>query len=192
MNENFSFRTDPEEAHWLELCRQGNKDAGAKLAAAYLETVQRIASNYHVLGIEQDDLVQEGLIGLLQAAKTYRPAKGCSFRTYACICVNNRMKKLVEHTSTGKYSALSRAINIDDFDFSADLNDTPEERLIEQEKLAKLNDSLDGLLSEFEKTVFLFHMQGYRQAQIAKALGTSPKSVYNALGRVRRKMKQMI
>ena len=113
MNENFSFRTDPEEAHWLELCRKGNKAAGAKLAAAYLETVQRIASNYHVLGIEQDDLVQEGLIGLLQAAKTYRPAKGCSFRTYACICVNNRMKKLVEHTSTGKYSALSRAINID-------------------------------------------------------------------------------
>ena len=68
MNENFSFRTDPEEAHWLELCRQGNKDAGAKLAAAYLETVQRIASNYHVLGIEQDDLVQEGLIGFIQAA----------------------------------------------------------------------------------------------------------------------------
>ena len=87
---------------------------------------------------------------------------------------------------------VSHALNIDEFDLSADLNDTPEERLIEQEKLARWNDSLDGLLSEFEKNVFLLHMQGYRQAQIAKALDTSPKSVYNALGRVRRKIKQMI
>lgn len=192
MDENSSFRAGSKESDWLKLCRQGSKEAESELAAAYLETIRRIASKYYVVGLEQDDLVQEGLIGLLQAAKAYRPESGCSFQTYACVCVNNRIKKLIEYTNTNKYSMVSHAINIDEFDLSADLNDTPEERLIEQEKLARWNDSLDGLLSEFEKNVFLLHMQGYRQAQIAKALDTSPKSVYNALGRVRRKIKQMI
>lgn len=192
MNDHSSFRAKSQENIWLELSRQGDKEAEARLADSYLDTIKRIASNYHHIAIEQDDLVQEGLIALLSAVKTYRPDSDCSFETYACICINNRMKKLIEHVNSGKYSIVSHAANIDDFNFSDDLSKTPEERLIEQEKLGKLNESLDNLLSAFEKNVFILHMQGYRQSQIAKALDTSPKSVYNAIGRVRRKIKQML
>ena len=168
----------------------GNEDATAILIVRYLGVINKIAARFIADGIEHEDFVQEGMIGFLSAVRTYNADRGCSFNTYARICVLNRVKKAAQFATTNKYSLLSKAVELDEAgkkpaDFSAD----PEKHVLEQETLDWFSKEIGEHLSEGERNVFLLYLEGYEPSQVAEALRLSVKSVYNSLGRVRKKLK---
>ncbi len=69
-------------------------DAASELVTRHAELVKRIA--YHLVGrlppsVEVDDLMQAGMLGLLEAASNYAPNRGASFETYAGIRIRGAM-----------------------------------------------------------------------------------------------------
>lgn len=187
ISRNLSAETDDL---LVSLSAEGNEEATAILIVRYLGVIHKIAARFTVVGVEHEDFVQEGMIGFLSAIRTYHGDRNCSFNTYARICVLNRIKKAVDFASTKKYSLLSRAMNLEtakrgQLDYSAD----PERLVLEQEAMDWFFEEMGQLLSDSEMHVFLPYLEGYEPAQIAQMLGLAPKSVYNALGRVRKKLR---
>ncbi len=175
----------------LERIAGGDEEATAVLIARYLGVIQKIAARFCAVGIEREDFVQEGLIALLCAIRTYSSEKGCSFNTYVRVCALNRMKTAAERVQTGRYTAVSNAVGLEQAEnLPSDRRENPEELVIAQETLDWYANEVGGLLSERERGVFLLYLEGYEPAQIAYMLEVSAKAVYNALGRVRKKLKQ--
>ena len=154
-----------DDGSLLELCAKGNEDAANVLVVRYLSLVHRKASVRRGRSLETDDLSQEGLIGLMDAIRTYRPDGGSSFATYASVCIDNRIRKAVARTNN------------------------PESILIERERLQSLKRKMESLLSPFEREVLSCYVKGFSYEQMANMLHTTSKAVDNALQRVRRKLK---
>lgn len=178
-----------------QLVRQsqaGDREAEAVLISRYISLVNRIA--YRHCGIlDFDDLAQEGCIGLLDAIASFDFAKDVSFRTYAQVCIQNRVRKALEKTRTGKARILSESISLDDLAESALSDDlTPEQVFLSQERLENLLKDIDRVLSPMERKVFFASLGGFDYQTIADTLHISPKSVDNALQRVRKKLKTIV
>lgn len=73
------------------LVREGDPDAFLELTSRYMTLIRAKAAPFHGTMLEADDLCQEGLLGLLDAVRNYREDGGASFRTYAGVCITNRI-----------------------------------------------------------------------------------------------------
>jgi RNA polymerase sigma factor (sigma-70 family) len=80
--------------------RRGDRVARAALVEEHMGLVRSIAFRYRNLGVPEEDLVQEGAIGLLTAVDEYDPARGTSFSTYAFW----RIRAAVTHAVTARGS----------------------------------------------------------------------------------------
>ena len=184
---NLSAESDD---HLVSLSISGNEEATAILIVRYLSVINKIAARFTVVGIEHEDFVQEGMIGFLSAIRTYSEDRGCSFNTYARVCVLNRIKKAAQFASTNKSSILSAAVELDKAGQKpADISANPEMLVLEQETMDWFSKEMGELLSQKERKVFLLYLEGYEPSQVAEALDLPVKSVYNSLGRVRKKLK---
>lgn len=90
MSEAFEY----SDIQLVELYNSGNENAFTVLTDRYLKVIRSITSKYNISGLECDDLIQEGLLGLLCAVKSYRPDGGASFKTYVGVCVKRRILTL--------------------------------------------------------------------------------------------------
>jgi len=172
--------------------REQNREAEAVLISRYISFIDRIA--YRHCGIlDFDDLVQEGCIGLLDAIASYDPAKGASFRTYAQVCIRNRVYKALEKTQTDRSRLILESISLDEISESAFSDDpTPEQAFLSQERVEGWLGEIDRVLSQMERKIFFAHLGGFDYQTIADTLHISVKSVDNALQRVRRKLKTIV
>lgn len=167
---------------------KSDKRAVSELIVRYLRTVEHIADRYD--SSIREDMVQEGLMGLLKAVNSYREDENVKFSTYARVCIKNKvissMKKnsligLEEFTDDMTWEMLAR-----DSDLS------PESILMENERIDEVNDKIISALSEQEWKVFQLFLTGMAYNQMALNLGVTVKSVDNAMQRVRRKLKQVL
>lgn len=78
----------------LERSQHGEYAASAELIVRYTPVVLYYAERYCYLGLEKEDLMQEGMIALLSAIRTYRGDRGAAFRTYASRCISNGLAKV--------------------------------------------------------------------------------------------------
>lgn len=187
------FLTSCDDRKLIELLRSGTEDAIAVLISRYIGLVRFKASAYTIRGLEKDDIVQEGLIGLLNAIENYDVSLDYNFSTYANTCIENRLRKAVEYANTDKSKSLNRSLSIDELDSGADWDDsaaTPEEIVIAREKLDAVRAGVDTLLSDLERDVLFLYLDGEDYKQISQKIGISAKAVDNALQRVRRKLKK--
>ena len=153
---------------------QSDKTAIGELIARYICTVEFLAKKY---GAEvHEDLVQEGLMGLLGAVRTYREDKNAKFSTYATKCIKNKIISSVHRNAL----------------LSGGGGTVPEEGVVEREELNELYDKITSALSEQEWQVFQSFLRGMSYNQIALGLGTSEKAVDNAMQRVRRKLRSLL
>lgn len=75
--------------------RAGDRAAGARLVAASLPFVIKIAKEYRRWGVPMEDLIQQGNLGLLRAAEKYDPAQGCRLITYAVYWIRAEIREYV-------------------------------------------------------------------------------------------------
>ena len=162
----------------------------ARLTTAFMPYIQSRACSLYADGLEDDDLVQEGLIGLYNAIESYDAHRGVPFRAYATTCIDNRMTSAVRGAGRKKHRPLSGYLSLSD-DGAAVLpgGETPEELAIARESYVSLQNKIQDELSPFEREVLSLYLDGSDYLAIAKLLDVSAKSVDNALQRARKKLR---
>ncbi len=168
----------------------GDDAAMALLIATVTPIARAKASGFSSPRVSGDDLVQEGLLGFLDAVKTYDPSKGSPFKAYAEVCINNRIVSAVRTSFNNKNAALSGALpyepeKIDEADASAD----PANIVSEKEDSEHLENILSEGLSDFEKQVVDLRLMDMSYSEMAERLGCTEKAIDNALQRIRKKMR---
>lgn len=179
----------------IEMFKNGSELAFAALTDRYLKLIRSITSKYTISGLEPDDLTQEGLVGFLCAVKTYKENGGASFKTYVGLCINRRIISLLNRSVGNKSKPLNNYISLYDDDVSNNMLDdgvNPESLVISKESFSSLNKHISDCLSDTEKRVLKLYLAGESYEQISLTLDIKPKSVDNALQRVRRKLKNHI
>lgn len=181
-----------------ELCacvRAGNRLAEEVLAARYHRLVRSCARPYFLAGGDSEDLLQEGMFGLIKAIREYETGHGASFYTFAETCIRRRLYSVLKSAASGKHAPLNQAVPLDPSFFDANLsfaNADPEVLLIDREKVASLLENARKLLSEFEVKILGYYLDGLTCREIAETVGKSPKSVDNAVQRIRRKIARQL
>ena len=192
-------RNTPMEPSDEALCRRaadGSREAEEALVRRYSGLVRSCARPLFLAGCDSEDLIQEGMFGLIRAIREYDGAKAASFRTFAEVCIRNRLISALRAASRDKHSPLNQSVPLDTPFFDGNSypfgalrasSADPEELIIDRDRVAEALESTRKQLSEFEAKILGLYLDGLSCQEIAKAVGKSPKSVDNAVQRVRRK-----
>lgn len=172
------------------LQRVKNDELGAieKLIESYRSTVEIIAMKYINSPLEKDDLVQEGMIGLLAAINSYKFDKDAKFITYASTCINNSIQTALRKFSRMKDIPQNNIIALDDSLFDGQYVLSAEDEFLANESVSTLTEVLYEELSSFENEVLRLHIVGCSYSEIANKLGKNPKAIDNAIQRIRKKL----
>ena len=190
-----SLECRPSDEALCDLARRGDRAAEETLISRYQRLVRRLARPLYLAGGEQEDLIQEGMIGLLHGMREYDGEKAASFHTYAETCIRNRLLSAVRAAARNKHSPLNQSVPLElpFFENPSSLSGAylvqanPEDLVISRERV---RDTLRGVrrqLSEFEAKILGYYLDGLTTREMAEAVSRSPKSVDNAVQRIRRK-----
>lgn len=180
------------------LAASGDYAAEEYLAAKYSRLVRACTRPYFLSGGDSEDLIQEGMIGLLSAIRTFDPSRDVRFQSYAETCIQNRLRSVVRSASSGKHEPLNQAVPLD-FPYSSEdgqlhgqhaeivAEKNLEDVLICREERSLLIDILADGLSPFEEKVLRLYLSGLSYSQIASLLDKQTKAIDNAVQRIRRK-----
>ena len=173
--------------------QHGEYAASAELIVRYTPSVLYYAERYCYLGLEKEDLMQEGMIALLSAIRTYREDGGASFRTYASRCISNGLAKVAASQLRARNIPLALPTPLEEAgEVSAPSREEPEEIVIRQEQSLDRSHRMRSELSDYELACLQLLLDGCSYAQIAGRLGRTVKSVDRALGRARQKLRRAL
>ncbi|MBR2320284.1 MAG: sigma-70 family RNA polymerase sigma factor [Clostridia bacterium] len=162
----------------------GDQEAFALLVHRMTPLIHSQIHSFRCDGVEDEDLVQEALMGLLAAVRTYREGGGATFTTYATACIRHRLLSVAR-----RYGPVAdREVPMENSPELPDITADPALRLQEQEDLGGLLERLRTRLTEREYRVLLLRLGDCSYAEIAARLGITPKAVDNAIQRIRRKL----
>lgn len=200
-NKNFASFSDEDLA---VLAQQGSDKALDFLLSKYFVYVRSKSLSYYIVGADRDDIIQEGMIGLFKAVRDFSSERGVSFKTFADVCVTRQIITAVKNASRQKHAPLNFYVSLnkpmsDDDEDSSTISDilrqeqhmSPEEILIKKEDADILGSEMNRLLSKFELEVLSLYLRGNSYSDIAKLIGREPKSVDNALQRIKKKFEKI-
>lgn len=193
-NHNRSQLTESSDAQLAGLVKLGDSDAFAELMERYISLIRAKAAPFHSTHLETDDLCQEGLLGLLNAARAYNPANGASFKTFAGVCIANQIAMAYRSAASRKNEPLHDFISLNEESPLSieDEGGDPEAVLAESENFSMMWKRIRQELSGLEFQVLKYYLAGYSYGDIAKKLTISAKVADNALYRARYKLKNRI
>lgn len=175
------------------LAAAGERSAEETLVLRHSRLVRMCARPFFLAGGDSEDLIQEGMLGLLAAIREFRPDRGARFATYAQICVRRRIISAVRSASGGKHAPLNDYVSLEASLLPAEAESgNPEDLFIRREALHTLEEDISASLTGLEKQVLARYLEGASYAEIAQAVGRSPKSVDNAVQRIRRKTAKVL
>lgn len=201
----YDYNTCTDEELILRL-RDGEEAIMDYILNKYKNLVRKYARNMYILGAEEQDLIQEGMIGLFRAVKDYDSGRDASFFTFADLCISRKMYTAIEASKREKHTPLNNYVSLyasnDDENkdgktmfmdlLSAGEISNPENLLIDRENVKRIENLVDEELSSFEKQVFDLYITGMKYGQIAKVLGKDEKSTDNALQRIKSKLRKAL
>lgn len=191
--EKYTQLTDEE---LIKIYRDGDQAILNYICEKYKPLVLKNSKKYFLVGGENEDLIQEGMIGLFSAIGDYDTNSEVTFFHFAQMCIDRQMLKAIEASNRKKHSPLNAYVSLYDedgqeIDEPAFAADDPAEIVIEAEENLDLIDRLKQALSKMEKQVFELYMQDYDYREIAEKLGKSEKSIDNTLTRIKAKARQL-
>lgn len=195
-----SFYVQLADEDVVELSVSGDKAATEYILSKYKNLVRSKSRMYFLAGADKEDIVQEGMIGLFKAIRDFDSSKLSSFRTFADLCITRQIITAVKNATRQKHMPLNSYVSLSrpayEEESERTLEDTliekssvnPEEMFIWKENIASLNLKMEETLSELEKNALNLYLDGKSYQEIAGEMGRSPKSIDNALQRVKRKL----
>lgn len=184
----------------IDRLRNGEEQITDYICDKYKNLVRSKAKSMFILGGDNEDLIQEGMIGLFKAVRDYKEEKETSFFSFADLCISRQLYSALEASNRKKHQPLNTYISFSNQDGEegmnleevvTDHNVSPEQMLIEQEGREEFFHRLKENLSSMERTVLYLYLEGNSYTQIAEIMSKSPKSIDNTLQRIRGKIKQM-
>jgi len=188
-----------EEERKVLLAQSGDNEALICIIEKYKALVRAKARVYFVAGGDREDIIQEGMIGLFKAVKDYDHTRESSFRSFAEICVIRQIISAVKaasrqkHQPLNSYISFSRTLHEEEDDKTyvdsilMNEKDNPEHVLLIQEECRNLQKAIRRRLSKMESKVFDMYLEGLSYTEIAVKMNKPPKSIDNALSRIRKK-----
>lgn len=185
--------------------RKDSTDVMDYLMEKYKPMVRRKARAMYLLGGENEDLIQEGMIGLMKAVRSFDDSQGASFASFAELCVSRQMYSAIEASKRKKHMPLNSYVSIyEENDNGEDVQlplidtiegsreDDPEVMYFGRQYVEAMIEKLQDSLSPMENHVLYLHMMGTDYRRIAEILEKSPKSIDNALQRIRGKAEKLL
>lgn len=177
-----------------------------KLIESYSSIIRSVCRKYYLSGGSQEDLFQEGMIGLFEAYKSFDKTKGDytsdAFKSFAIMCIKRQVLDAIKKANTKKNMPLNNYIPFVREEYSSDDStleesimylespDEPLESVIDKESFdEKLNIAIASL-SDFEQRVISLYLEGVPNKEIASILDKEPKSIYNCLERIKHKIRE--
>lgn len=187
----------------VKMAQEGSETAEEILIEKYKSLVKNKAKTYYIAGADNEDVVQEGMIGIFKAIRSYDANKEAAFKTYADTCINNQILSAIKKANRRKHQPLNESIpltvervdsewgetNTEEASFvKGTMESNPEAVALLREIAEVLQAQNSGLFSNFERQVWAERLKGYAYTEIAAHLGKSPKSIDNAMQRIRKKV----
>ena len=178
--------------------KNGESEILDYLMEKYKNMVRKKARTMFLIGGENDDLIQEGMIGLFKAVRDYQPDKDATFQTFASICVDRQIYNAIQSSNRQKHQPLNSYVSLSEQggENEEHLGDTwvenPESIIIDQENVENLEQEITTTLSPMENQVLEYYLAGNGYGEIAELMGKTPKSIDNALRRIRTKIKEQL
>ena len=190
----------------LRMYHDGNAEVLDYIMEKYKDLVKKKARAMFLIGGETEDLIQEGMIGLMKAVRDYEPSKEASFLSFAELCISRQMYTAIEASLRKKHMPLNSYISIYDEGNNTDegkhqpLIDTiepveennPEAIYFAKEFSEIFMENLKKNLSDLENRVLYLHLMGTEYKKIAELLDKPPKTIDNALQRIRSKAEKLL
>ena len=193
--QDYSVYTDEELICRL---RDGEETIMDYIMKKYKNLVRKNAQNMYILGAEEQDLIQEGMIGLFKAVRDFKTEKEVSFFAFAEICITRQLYSALEASNRKKHIPLNTYVSFSNqTDYESVLLEqmitqqtiSPEQMMIEQEGIKEFFEKLDKKLSPMERKVLYLYLEGHSYTQIAEILSKPAKAIDNTLQRIRAKVK---
>lgn len=200
-----TFSDNSDEALILAY-QNGDSSAVDSLLEKYKYLVRKKARTLYLIGGENEDLIQEGMIALYKAIRDYDIEKESSFVQFAEICIEHQLYNVIKGANRMKNSPLNTYISL--YSPLGGTNDTsretladtllpneqtnPEDIVIDKENVTDIQSAIEKKLSTFEKRVVELYIDGCNYQQIAKSLDKTPKSIDNALQRIKKKINKAV
>ena len=178
--EQYNLLSDEE---LISRLREGHEDIRDYLMEKHKNLVRKKARALYQIGGDNDDLIQEGMIGLYKAIRDFDPERGASFHTFADLCISRQLYTAVQASQRQKHQPLNSYVSLSDSD--------NEEQTSSRANLEDMEALIEKKLSRFEREVLRYYISGMNYSQIADTLGKSSKATDNALQRIKKKIKQI-
>ena len=204
-NGNIYYTTDQyynlTDEQVVSLIKEGDEKALSYLLEKYKNLVNVKVGKYFIIGAEKEDIIQEGMIGLFKAIKSFNEEKQNSFKTFANICIERQLITAIKSSNRQKHMPLNSYLSLNtsaydnNEDDSVELIDTfnskmiedPLETVMKKEYYTEIETAVNNNLSKFEKQVLDRFIKGESYVTIAQKLDSPVKSVDNAIQRIRKK-----
>ncbi|HKM28303.1 MAG TPA: sigma-70 family RNA polymerase sigma factor [Anaerovoracaceae bacterium] len=196
VNKDLNFFTDET---LVQMAQEGSRTAEEYLIEKYKEIAKEKAKIYYIAGGDNEDVIQEGMIGVFKAIKSYDDGKGASFKTFAEVCINRQIINAIKNANRLKHQPLNQSLTLDgDTEAGGESSvvetipinneNNPETLLVLNEIIEYLRQNDNAILSKFENKVFAEKLKGKDYVEIARELNQKPKAIDNALQRIKKKI----
>lgn len=196
---------DYNDYELLSYISEKNEEASEVLFEKYrpliLATANRMLGYCKNTGLELNDLIQEGMLGLNLAMNSFDEEKDTSFYTYAKMCIERKIISQVVASRRLKHKVLNDSLSLEntdenntDYVYDKSLTDNsynPEEILFNGENEKDLVKEVSDILTDFEAQVFELKINGFDYKEIAEILDKDIKAIDNALQRIKVKIKKL-
>ncbi len=187
--------------------RENDPDAMDYLIRKYRGMVKQEARKMYLIGSDEEDLIQEGMIGLFQAIRGYEKDHDSSFSSFARLCIRRQMYSAVTASNRKKHQPLNTYVSFDepvfidgtgeygekeqtveDIIFADERDTNPEKILLDREQAGMIESVIVERLTSYEKKVLNLYLEGLSYDDIASELNRTRKAVDNAIQRIRKKI----
>ncbi|MBP5275691.1 MAG: sigma-70 family RNA polymerase sigma factor [Lachnospiraceae bacterium] len=201
---NLEKLTDEE---LVALCKSDDV-AMSYLLNKYKGMVLSCSKTLFILGGDNDDLVQEGMIGLFKAIRDFDENKNIKFSTFAQVCIKRNIYTAITRSNNPKNDPLNKGVSISHTDSAEEEDEyakslsteelglseiyNPEDNLINKEKYDEITSFMMKDLSKLEYQVMDLYIIGLTTSEIAKVLGKNEKTTDNAFQRAKNKIRKFL
>ena len=207
MAEKYADYRHCSDGELIDRLRRGEESIMDYICEKYKNLVRSKAKSMFILGADNEDLIQEGMIGLFKAVRDFDAGRDASFYTFAELCISRQMYTAVQASKRQKHRPLNTYVSLDSSNTNNDdgrenlllselLTDrteqSPEELFLDKERVADLERTIEEELSDFERQVLDLYLTGMSYTEIAKVLGRDEKATDNALQRLKSKIKKRL
>ena len=186
----------------VKMAQEGSGTAYEYLINKYKELAKIKSKTYYIAGGDNEDVIQEGMIGIFKAVRDFDEERDASFRTFAELCVSRQITNAIKGANRQKHQILNESIPFhvgegnDDAVEGASIahfvsnraDADPESMMLVKEVVDYLKENDRDIFSPLEREVWNEILKGKTYQEIAVELNRPVKTVDNAIQRIRKKI----